>query len=116
VSLLRYLPHSNTTTAAAMPVWGTRPQTEWKAGERRRDTSPTISWAAWKGPSLRLVWVLVWDARWRLEVGSLLPPSSGSTQGGTTPGVSFCVRLDPDGAATERLVALHPLDLWNGEA
>ena len=23
-----YLPHSNTTTAAAMPVWGTRPQTE----------------------------------------------------------------------------------------
>jgi hypothetical protein len=28
----------------------TRPQTEWKAGERRRDTSPTISWAAWKGP------------------------------------------------------------------
>jgi hypothetical protein len=28
----------------------TLPQTEWKAGERRQDTSPTISWAAWKGP------------------------------------------------------------------
>jgi hypothetical protein len=87
---------SNTTTPAAVLFSGTRPQTEWKAGERRGDTSPTISWAAWKGPSLRLVWVLVWDARWRLEVGSLLPPSGGSTQVGTTPGVSFRAVVGPE--------------------
>jgi hypothetical protein len=75
----------------------TRPQTEWKAGERRGDTSPTISWAAWKGPSLRLVWVLVWDARWRLEVGSLLPPSSGPTQVGTTRSLTFRAIVGPEG-------------------
>jgi hypothetical protein len=70
-----------------------------------------------EGP-LAFGWCGCWygtpDGDWKW--GRFLPPSSGSTQGGTTPGVSFCVRLDPDGAATVRLVALHPLDLWNGEA
>jgi len=45
----------------------------------------------------RLVWVLVWDARWRLEVGSLLPPSSGPTQVGTTPSLMFRALVGPDG-------------------
>ena len=40
-------------------------------------------------PLARLVWVRVWDARGRLEVGPLLPPSSGPTQVGPTPGISF---------------------------
>ena len=48
----------------------------------------------------QLVWVLVWDARWRLEVGSLLPPSSGPT-----PELMFRVRLDPGAATNVRVIA-----------
>jgi hypothetical protein len=42
---------------------------------------------------------LVWDARWRLEVGSLLPPS-----GGPTPELMFRVRLDPGAATNVRVI------------
>jgi hypothetical protein len=34
-----------------------------------------------------------------------LPPPRGPTQARTTPELMFCVRLDPDGVATVRLVA-----------
>ena len=94
----------------------TRSQTEWKAGERRRDTSPTIAWAAWKGPKP--------SAGVGAGMGRQMATGSGVAStafewvhaGWDNAGVSFCVRLDPDGVATVRLVALHPLDLWNGEA
>jgi hypothetical protein len=36
-------------------------------------------------------------AREETEVGSLLPPSSGPTQVGTTPGLSFRVVIDASG-------------------
>ncbi len=72
VSLVRYLPYSNTTTAAAMPVWGTRPQTEWEGADKRRSTSLTgfsggskelrfLRWCA-HGCSVRLAEPLTIDA------------------------------------------------------
>jgi hypothetical protein len=48
-------------------------------------------------PLARLVWALAWDARWRLEVGSLLPPSSGPTQAGATPRVTFRAAIKAGG-------------------
>jgi hypothetical protein len=57
-------------------------------------------------PLARLVWMLVWDARGRLEVGPLLPPSSGPTQVGTTPVLAFRAVVGPDGTACAFQVGL----------
>src|SRR5918994_5569610 len=108
----------------------TRPQTEWKAGERRRDTSPTIAWAAWKGPkpsgsvgagmgrqmatgsgvaSTAFEWV---HARWDNAGGELLRPPRPRRRGdGATGGVASARSVEWRSVTYGRKAGLRPTPL-----